>query len=140
MTTEVETGHESEFHLHNGATLIELGEIIEVPLPAGAAELIKASHMKSTGYHDYIQAPLQEGEEADIVMNYIPGSTTDALCRASKGLTRAYKIVLQVDDGTWEITGTVLVRDYIRANPMEDRRTATLRVKWVSSETEAAGA
>lgn len=143
MATEVETGHESEFHLQSGdtpGTFTELGEILEVPLPAGAAELIRASHMKSQGFHDYIASPLQEGEEADVVMNYIPNSATDQLCRASKGKTRGYRIVLRDGDATWEITGTLLVRDYVRTNPMDDRRTATLRVKWVSEATEAAGA
>lgn len=143
--SEVETGHLTEFHLHNGASpgaLIELGELLEVPLPSGAAELIETSHMKTTGNKTYIKAPLKEGEEADLVMNYLPGSPTDVLLRAAKaaGNARAYKVVLVNGDGTWEISGSLIVRDYQRSNPMGDRRTATARVKWVGEETEAAGA
>ncbi|WP_165363653.1 hypothetical protein [Sphingobium cupriresistens] len=72
----------------------------------------------------------------------IPGSPSDVLLRKAKADLRphAYKIVLQNGTGTWEITGSLLVRDYVRSNPMMDRRTATARVKWVNLETEAAGA
>lgn len=141
MTTEVETGHGSQFYLDDaGGTPVLLGEVTNVPVPSGSAELIKASHMGTVGYHDYIQSPLKEGEEADLEINWVPGDATDALCRAAVGSTRDYRIVLPVGAGTWEITGSVLVRDYKRANPMEDKRTGTLTVKWVSEPTEAAGA
>jgi hypothetical protein len=140
MATEVETGHGSEFWLDNeSGTLTLLGEITDVPIPSGAADLIDASHMKTVGFKDFIQAPLKDGEEADLVMNWIPGSATDALARGSVGKVRDYKIVLPVDGDTWEITGSVLVRDYVRTNPMGDKRSGTLRVKWVGDSTEAAG-
>lgn len=144
--SDVETGHLTEFHLWDYTigtpALVELGELTEVPLPAGAADLIETSHMKTLGFKSYINAPLKEGEEADLVMNYIPGSLSDILLRKCKsdGRSHAYKIVLQNGTGTWEISGSLIVRDYVRSNPMMDRRTATARVKWVSEETEAAGA
>jgi len=143
--SEVTTGHESEFHIGNGATpsvLTEMAELLEVPLPSGAAELIETSHMKTEGYKTFINAPLKDGEEADLTMNYIPGSPSDVLLRGAKaaGTARPYKIVLPTPDGTWEILGSLIVRDYVRNNPMGDRRTATARVKWVSDETEAEGA
>ncbi|MEG8222417.1 phage tail tube protein [Sphingomonas sp. HH69] len=144
--SDVETGHLTEFHLWDYTlvtpALVELGELTEVPLPAGAADLIETSHMKTLGFKSYINAPLKEGEEADLVMNYIPGSLSDILLRKCKadGRSHAYKIVLQNGTGTWEISGSLIVRDYVRSNPMMDRRTATARVKWVNEETEAAGA
>lgn len=144
--SDVETGHLTEFHLwdYTIATpgLVELGELTEVPLPSGAADLVETSHMKTVGFKSYINAPLREGEEADLVMNYIPGSPSDILLRKAKadGRAHAYKIVLQNGTGTWEVAGSLIVRDYVRSNPMMDRRTATARVKWVSEETEAAGA
>ena len=141
MTTEVETGHGSKFWLDDaGGTPVLLGEITNVPIPSGAAELIKASHMATVGFHDYIQSPLKEGEEADLEINWIPGNATDALCRAAVGKTRDFKIELIVGEGTWEILGSVLVRDYKRQNPMEAKRSGTLKVKWVGETTEAAGA
>ncbi|ATP20397.1 hypothetical protein N5J77_02060 [Sphingobium yanoikuyae] len=144
--SDVETGHLTEFWLKDpssgSATLVELGELTEVPLPEGTADLVETSHMKTIGYKSYINAPLKDGEEADLVMNYIPGSPTDILCRKAKDYGRPleYKIVLVNGDGTWEISGELIVRNYTRSNPMLDRRTGTLRVKWSSEETEAAGA
>ncbi|ETI63013.1 hypothetical protein C100_15025 [Sphingobium sp. C100] len=144
--SDVETGHLTEFWLWDYTlgtpALVELNELTEVPLPEGTADLVETSHMKTIGYKSFINAPLKDGEEADLVMNYIPGSPSDILCRKAKndGLPHAFKIVLVNGEGTWEIEGEVLVRNYMRSNPMLDRRTATLRVKWVSEETEAAGA
>lgn len=144
--SDVETGHLTEFWLKDpssgSATLVELGELTEVPLPEGTADLVETSHMKTIGYKSYINAPLKDGEEADLVMNYIPGSPTDILCRKAKDYGRPleYKIVLVSGDGTWEISGELIVRNYTRSNPMLDRRTGTLRVKWSREETEAAGA
>jgi len=143
--SDVETGHLTEFHLWDYTIvtpgLVEVGELTEVPLPSGAADLVETSHMKTVGFKSYINAPLKEGEEADLVMNYIPGSPSDILVRKAKadGRPHPYKIVLQNGVGTWEITGSLIVRDYVRSNPMMDRRTATARVKWVSEEVEAAG-
>lgn len=142
MSTEVETGHGSEFFLHNGAdpgTFVSLGELLAVPIPSGSAELIQASHMKTVGFHDYITAPLREGEEADLEMNWVPGSDTDELCAAAQNQTRDFRIVIPVGASTREFTGSVLVRNYVRNNPMDDKRTAVLTVKWVSAITEAEG-
>ena len=144
--SDVETGHLTEFWLWDPTlgtpALVELGELTEVPLPEGTADLVETSHMKTIGYKSYINAPLKDGEEADLVMNYIPGSPTDILCRKAKAYGRPleYKIVLVNGAGTWEISGELIVRNYVRSNPMLDRRTSTLRVKWSSEETEAAGA
>lgn len=138
----VKTGHLSEFHLHDGTSLVELEEVLSISLPSGAPDLVETSHMKTTGFKTYINAPLQEGEEAEITMNYDPGSATDVLIRAAKaaGTSRAYKIVITNTAGEWEISGNLVVRDYIRDVPMDDRKVATMRVKWVGAETEAAAA
>lgn len=139
MTTAVETGHGSEFWLANSsATLTLLGEVISIPIPNGTTDLIDASHMKTTGFKDYIAAPLRDGEEASIEMNWIPGGTTEALCLDAKGKTRQFKIVIPVGAGQRKFEGSVLVRDYNRTNPSEDKRTGTLVVKWVSDITESA--
>lgn len=141
MATEVETGHGSEFHLADAqGELRLLGELTDIPIPSGAAGLIDASHMQSVGFKDYITEPLQDGEEVDLVMNWIPGSETDQLAREAKGHTRAFKTVLKVGGATRDITGFVLVRDYVRSNPMLGKRTGTLRVKWVGEPNEAEGA
>ncbi len=142
MTTAVETGHGSEFWLKVGAgTLTKLGEVFNIPVPnTEAAELIDASHMETEVYKDYIQARLREGVESDIEMNWIPGSATDTLCKSAVGLTCEYKVVIPDGADTVEFTGSCLVRNYMRSNPMDERRTGTLTVKWTSDPTEAAGA
>lgn len=138
MATDVETGNGSTFKLADGAAVLtELGEITGVmPIPAGEAPLIDASHFKSVDFMDYIQGPLADGEEADLTMNWIPGSATDTLCLAAKGKTRAFEITLPVDGDNYVIAGTLLVRDYKRTNPNTEKREGTLRVKWVGSTTE----
>ena len=142
MTTAVQTGHGSIFELANASgTLTELGEVTNIPVPNGTSELIEASHMKTVGFLDYIQHPLRDGEEAEIEMNWIPGSATDTLLRDARGKTREFRIVIPAgegttSDGTYEFEGSVLVRDYVRNNPKDDKRTGVLLVKWVSAIVE----
>jgi hypothetical protein len=138
MTTEVETGIGSEFWLANASgTLTLLGEVTNIPIPSGTTDLIEASHMKSVGYKDYIPSPLQDGEEADLNMNWIPGSATDTLCVEAKNKTREFKIVVPVDGApAIQWTGDVLVRNYVRVNPLQDKRSGTLTVKWVGDIVE----
>lgn len=142
MATEVQTGHGSTFKLADAADALTLiGEPTNIPVPNGTAELILASHMQTVEFHDYIQHPLREGEEADVEMNWLPGSATDTLLKAAVGKTRDFEIVIPagegiVSDGTYKFEGSVLVRNYIRNNPMDDRRTGVLVVKWVSAIVE----
>lgn len=146
MTTKVQTGHGSTFKLADAAgALTLLGEVTNVPIPSGSFELIDASHHGSVGYRDFIQSPLKDGEEADLEINWIPGSATDVLLRDAVGKSRAFEIVVPAGvksgavgsaDGTYTFTGSVLVRNYVRENPMDDKRTGTLTVKWVGAITE----
>jgi hypothetical protein len=137
MATDVETGR-GEFWLDDAASLsTKLGEVFEIPIPTGAAELIDASHFDTVGFRDYITARLRDGEEADVVLNWVPNSATDILCVAAIGQTRDFAIRVYQDTGVYIFTGSVLVRDYVRTNPLDDRRTGTLRVKWVSAITES---
>lgn len=138
MTTSVTTGLGSTFKLANAsAVLTLLGEVVEIPVPSGSTDLLDATHMATTGFRDYIQSPLRDGEEAEIIMNWIPNSASDILCAAAIGATRAFEIVVPADVGhTYKFTGSVLVRNYVRNNPKDEVRTCTLTVKWVSAITE----
>lgn len=138
MATTVTTGLGSTFKLADAsAALTLLGEVVEIPVPNGTTDLIDATHMATTGFRDYIQSPLRDGEEADVVLNWIPNSATDVLAKAAIGATRAFEIVVPAGGtATYKFTGTVLVRNYSRSNPLDDKRTATLTVKWVSAITE----
>lgn len=137
MATEVETGIGSEFRLADASdTLVLLGEVKEMPVPSGSTDLLDASHMKTAGFRDYIQSPLRDGEEANIVMNWIPNSETDVLAVAAIGATRDFELRVFQGTGVNIFTGSVLVRNYVRSNPMDEVRTGTLTVKWVSDITE----
>lgn len=142
MTTAVQTGHGSTFKLDDGTgTLTLLGELTKIPIPSGKTDLIDASHYGSVDFKDYIAAPLKDGEEADLEMNWVPGLATDALCKGAVDATRPFEIVVPAgegatSDGTYTFTGSVLVREYKRDNPMDGKRTGTLTVKWVGAITE----
>lgn len=137
MATDVEDGR-AEFYLDDAVGVsTKLGEVFGIPIPAGAADLIQASHFDTVGFHDYIVSRLRDGEEADVEMNWIPGSATDTLLVAAKGATRDFQIKVFQDAGVYTFDGSVVVRDYVRVNPLGDRRTGTLKVKWVSAITEA---
>ena len=87
-------------------------------------------------------APLKDGAESDLVMKIALGSPSDVACRTAHadGLARPYKMVLPTTTGTWEITGNLVVRNYVRTNPKADLRMATLTVKWSGPAAEAQGA
>lgn len=139
MATDVETGHGSEFWLDNASgTLTKIGEPFNVPIPnTEAPGLIDASHMDTVDYKDYIQERLSEGVESDIEMNWLPGGATETLLLEAKGKKRDYRIVIPVGEGEREFTGVLLVRNYVRENPMSERRTGVLTVKWLSAPVEA---
>jgi hypothetical protein len=140
MPSEVETGIGSEFWLADETDhLVEVAELTNIPIPNGAIGLIEVSHMKTVGFKDYINEPLADGEEADLGMNWLPGSDTEELCIGAKGKKRRFKINVPVDGVlARQFTGTVLVRNYSRNNPMQEKRDATLTVKWVGEIVEAA--
>jgi hypothetical protein len=139
------TGFGSTFSIGNPTTLLELANIEEWPdLPSFTRDLLDTTNFKTTGgFMTYIGSPLKDGAESDLVMKIALGSASDTACRTAMadGNARPYKMVLPLADGeTWEITGNLIVRNYIRTNPKADLRLATLTVKWTGEATEAAGA
>jgi predicted secreted protein len=144
MATEVGIGLGAEFWLDSaGDVLTQLGEIISVTPPQSTVEDVEATHMASPDRRREWVAGLIDDGEGSFEMNYVPGSDTDILIRAalSDGVTRDYKIVLPVADGsTWEITGDCVVKGYERSVPIDDRMTATLTVRFTGASSEAAGA
>jgi predicted secreted protein len=146
MTTEALIGMGSEFWMDNNAgtpVLTKLGEITGIPLPNPQTGEIEATHFGSPNRRrEYISGLIEDGE-GDIALNYIPGSATDALLRGaqSSGATKGYKIVIPADmeGGTWEITGDLIVKGYERGVPMDDKMTATVSIRFTGASTEAAG-
>jgi hypothetical protein len=138
------TGFGSKFSIGNPVTLIELANIEDFPdLPSFTRDLLDTTNFQTAGgFMTYMNSPLKDGEESDLVMKVGLGSASDAACRlaVADGLARPYKMVLPTSTGTWEITGSLIVRNYKRTNPKADLRMATLTVKWSGAATEAAGA
>lgn len=143
MATSVGIGLGAEFWLDSTSdVLTQLSEIISVALPNSQQEDVEATHMASTNRRREFIAGLIDDGEGSIEMNYVPGSATDVLIRAalSDGVTRDYKVVLPVADGTtWEVTGDCIVKGYERNVPIDDRMTATLTIRFTGSSSEAAG-
>ncbi len=136
MDTEVEEGM-GEFKLADAAdTLVKIGEPFNIPVPNGSTDLIEASSFDTVEFKDYITSRLREGEEADLEMNWVPGSATDALCIDARNKRRRFEITLPQAGGEYKFAGSLLVRDYMRVNPMGDKRTGKLTVKWVSEIVE----
>ena len=137
------TGFGSTFSIGNPTTLIELANIEEFPdLPSFTRDLLDTTNFKTAGgFMTYMGSPLKDGAESNLVMKIALGSASDLACRSAMadGLARPYKMVLPTSTATWEITGSLVVRNYVRTNPKADLRMATLTVKWTGIATEAAG-
>lgn len=135
-------GWGTEFHLHNGTSLIELVGVFNVGIPEATADDVEITHYKSPDkYREYIQGLKDRGEFV-VEMNYVAGSATDILCQAAlaAGDTRPFQTVLPDDAGdpAWEIDGTAYVKGYTRNIPVDDRMTAQLTLRVSGSVTEGA--
>ena len=137
------TGFGSSFSIGNPTTLLELANIEEFPdLPSFTRDLLDTTNFKTAGgFMTYMGNPLKDGAESNLVMKIALGSPSDLACRAAMadGTPRPYKMVLPTAAATWEITGSLIVRNYVRTNPKADLRMATLTVKWTGVATEVAG-
>ncbi len=138
------TGFGSTFSIGNPVTLVKLANIEEFPdLPSFTRDLLDTTNFETEGgFMTYMGSPLKDGAESDLVMKIGLGSASDVACRAAMadGKERPYKMVLPTANGTWEVSGKLIVRNYVRTNPKADIRLATLTVKWSGISTEAAGA
>lgn len=139
MTT-AKIGYGATFSLHNGTALTLLGEIIGISLPNSQTAEVEATHFGSPNRRREFIAGLIDDGEGTFEMNLEPGSATDILIRAAQtaGDSRAYKVVIPKPSGTWEVTGTCIVKGYERNVPIDDRMTATLTVRFTGGATEVA--
>ena len=138
--SDVRTGNGTEFWIFDGAEMSELGEIIDVPeFPGGDRDLIETTHMKTGAYKAYMPSPRKDGREVEIVMNLIPNSLSEQLCElvVNAGDDRAYWIIYTTPAGVRRRkAGTCIARQYRASNPMADRRTAGLTVKWTNDAVD----
>jgi hypothetical protein len=109
------------------------------PFPEDMIADVKATHMLSPGRREEYIAGLIDGGTGDIVLNYVPGSATDALCRdlIATGATRAMRIqILQPDTTYYQIDVNVIGKQYKRSAPIDNRMEATLTVRFTGAATE----
>lgn len=140
MATSVKIGMGSQFWLHNGTALEQVGELTAISIPSPETAEVEATHMASpNNRREYIAGLIEDGE-GTFEMNLVPGSTSDATIRAAQtaGATRTYEIIIPKPSGTWKISGSCIIRRYERSVPMDDKMTATLTVRFTGAVTEIA--
>lgn len=121
------------------AAWVELAEVTETPFPDDQIADVEATHMLSPERRREYIAGLIDGGTGDIIMNYVPGSPTDVLCRdlRDSGATRGMRIdLLQPDSTYWRIEVEVIGKQYKRSSPIDNRRLATLTVRFTGAATE----
>lgn len=139
MTTNVGIGLGSQFWLANAsAVLTQLDELLSVTPPNPQNDDVEATHMASTA-KEYISGLTDYGN-GEFTFNFIPGNATDVLIRAAvvDKVVRAFKVVLPIANGTHqEITGNCIVKGWVPADPIAERMTAALTVRYTGSPTYA---
>lgn len=140
MTTAVGIGLGSTFWLANAsAVLTQLDELLSVTPPNPQVDDVEATHMGSTA-KEYISGLTDYGE-GSFEFNFIPGNATDVLVRAAivDKVTRAFKIVLPIAGGSThqEITGNCVVKGWVPVDPIDNRMTATLTVRFTGTPAYA---
>lgn len=138
MTTNVGIGSGTLVYLDNASgTPTLLDEVISVTLPNPQIDDVEATHMGSTA-KEFI-AGLTDYGSGDFEFNYIPNNATDVLIRAaiSDKVARTLKVVLPIADGsTQEVSCECIVKGWVRNDPIADRMTATMSVRFTGAPSE----
>jgi predicted secreted protein len=143
MTTEAQIGWGAELWIDNSSgTLTRVAEVTSIVPPDPVTAEQEATHFASPNRRrEYIAGLIEDGT-ATFGINYKPSSATSTLIQEAQdsGTTRDYKIVLPDGTGTWEITGSLIVKGFKRTIPIDDKMTAEIDVRFTGAKTEAAGA
>lgn len=146
--TAAKTGFGSKFALAADVADIsdiesQWGEVIALKPPSDTTDTVEATHFGSPDrYREWIKG-LIDGGEADIGVNLVPGSATHlAMMAASQSEdSYTYQFLIPRATGTfWKITGDCLCVGFDPEVPLDDRMTATARLKFTGARTEAAAA
>ena len=122
--------------------MFEVDEVTEVPFGDETADDVEATHMKSPKKRkEYIRGLIEAGE-ANLVVNYIPGSETDVLLREmhTSGRVAAFRTILNEETGQdmVAIDGFLYVRTRSRSVTIGDRMTCTYGVRFTGDQEEGA--
>lgn len=142
MTTEATIGWGLKAFLGTSAltsSLQELAEVTDAPFPEDQVADVEATNYQSAGRRKEYIAGLIDGGTGDLVMNYVPGSATDQLCRdaLAAGDVRAFRLqILQADSTYWQVDVDVIVKGYKRTAPIDNVQKATMTVRFTGAATE----
>jgi hypothetical protein len=140
MTTEAQIGWGTRVFLQDASdNWVELDEVTDVGFPDDQVADIEATNYKSPQKRKEFIAGLIDAGTGDVVMNYVPGSATDVLCRARRdaGDAKGMRIdLLQPDSSYWRVEVDMIAKGYKRSNPIDNRRQATLTVRFTGAVTE----
>jgi hypothetical protein len=139
MEDDVDTGNESRLFLTLGGSEVEVAQILDIPeMPRGEAELFETTHMTTGRIKTHKKKPRKDGAEVTITGNYIIMSDAETHLQAADDIRTAipYRIELKQDDKLVDVEGTALFYNFTRLNPMDDRRTFAISVKWNSVPTQ----
>lgn len=143
--SQAKTGFGSVFALAVDEATIDLGgtewaEVIAMKPPSDNTDTTEVTHFGSEGrYREWIKT-LIDGGEADITVNLVPGSATHLAMQAASQAEDAYRyryLIPKPDGSMWQIDGDCLVTSFDPETPLEDRMTATARLKFTGARTEA---
>ncbi|QIG80109.1 phage tail tube protein [Stakelama tenebrarum] len=134
----------NEFWLEDtpGGTLTELGEVTGIPTDSDEAEEVDVTHFKSPERRRETKAGLSTPSSGDLMINYLPGSPTEAILRqaAADRLVRAYREIIpdEAGDADWQVDGYLWVKS--RGRPLEvgGVMRQTISVKFTGSRSEQA--
>lgn len=145
--SKARTGFGSKFFLAASVADIALAasqwaEVISLKPPSDSTDTAETTHFESPGrYREWIKT-LIDGGEGDIVVNMVPGSATHlamtAASQSEASYTYRFLIPAETAGDFWQIEGDCLVTSFDPEVPLEDRMTATARLKFTGARTEAA--
>jgi hypothetical protein len=138
MATNALTGKGTVVEMSTPAapgTWVPIDECFRFGAPTDSFDQIDVTHYGSSR-REFI-AGLGDSGEAEIEMNYIPGSGTDTFLLASKALSRNVRVTFP---NAVTVTFVALVRSYEPTDPVDDKLVAKVTLKVSGDVTQLAAA
>lgn len=143
--SEAQIGYGATFAIGDGATPTEaftaLAEVIDITPPSDNMDVIEVTHLTSPNRTKEFVAGLNDPGECALTLNFLPGEADDVAIQALRGLTAPtnFRITFPAIGGgaakTWTFGGFLV--GYEPQVPINDRMTATVRIKVTGSYTVA---
>lgn len=144
-TAEASIGYNGEVWLSTDATegnLVQLVQVVSFDIPQDQVERVETTHLKSPNRRREYTAGLVDGGEAEVVLNFRPGSDTDQLLEDAlmAGDERAVRFnVPHLGVLAWTYDTTAIVTGYDRGTVAAgDKMEATVTLAISGAVTSAA--